>query len=340
MPNNFDKLWAKILTLFIFKDTWVREVIVTVFKTCDRSGSKSIETIRLHNQCRCSPASLRVSRANGSFQSILCSWTETTSYPVGSLFENDTWNQQEADHHDGSASSTAKIDKLVLPTGNSNDSWSKFWPCSENLSAQRHDSTVEIGNGEIDAKSHTQTKFGENESNDAIFSPKLPQDYALMNWAKEAEPHRAQTHNFNLKQLNWLRVANQVTNCKFWLVPDFIESGLHWTAPKSVEFDRKCWGLWDKHRWYESNMSTSCCCCGNELDSTIALLNPGCSCCISVLCSNSLTAGSGSCLGASLNWWTGIWSLSSWLDLSYPPICNGGSGGRPRFRNMPWNMII
>ena len=69
-------------------------------------------------------------------------------------------------------------------------------------------------------------------------------------------------------------------------------------------------GLLDKRRLYESNMSASCCCC-DELDSTIAFLNPGCSCCIIALCSNSLTAGSGSCLGASLNWWAGIWLLSS-----------------------------
>ena len=45
--------------------------------------------------------------------------------------------------------------------------------------------------------------------------------------------------------------------------------------------------------------------------------------------------GSGNCFDASLNWWAGICSLSSRVGLSYPPICNGGSGGLPRFRNMP-----
>ena len=80
-----------------------------------------------------------------------------------------------------SASSTAKIDEMSVANGNSNDSGSNFDPAIENLSAQRHDSTAEIGNGEIDAKSDTQIEsLGDNRSNDAIFIPTPSQSHALM----------------------------------------------------------------------------------------------------------------------------------------------------------------
>ena len=64
-----------------------------------------------------------------------------------------------------------------------------FDPAIENLSAQQRDSAAEqVGNGEIDAKSDTETKLlGENESNDAIFSPKLPQNNALVNFSGRGE---------------------------------------------------------------------------------------------------------------------------------------------------------
>ena len=82
-----------------------------------------------------------------------------------------------------SASSMQEINPTSVAnhSGTSNDSGSTFDPAIEILSVQQRDSTVETGNGEIEAKSDIQTKLGENESNDAIFSPKLPQSHVLMN---------------------------------------------------------------------------------------------------------------------------------------------------------------
>ena len=76
-----------------------------------------------------------------------------------------------------------EIDQMSVAnhSGSSNDSGSTFDPAIENLSAQHlRDSTAteKIGNGEIDAKSDTQTKLlGENESNDAIFNPECSHEF-------------------------------------------------------------------------------------------------------------------------------------------------------------------
>ena len=91
-----------------------------------------------------------------------------------------------------------KIDEMSVANngGSSNDSGSTFDPAIENLSAQHlRDSAVETENGKIDAKSDIQTKLGENESNDAIFSPKLPQNHVRMNSSSGSGESSASTSN-------------------------------------------------------------------------------------------------------------------------------------------------
>ena len=180
--------------------------------------------------------------------------TETTSYPTGPLSENDTSNQRESDQisepvarpenrrmtpsddveaeiddlhrwytmraseieenrsielAQSSASSVQKIDEMSVAnhSGSSNDSGSTFDP--------RDSAAEKIGNGKIDAKSDTQTKLlGENESNDAIFSPKLPQNSALMNFSGRGE---SSTSNSNSQaegenSQNEVKIGNQ-SNC-------------------------------------------------------------------------------------------------------------------------------
>ena len=102
----------------------------------------------------------------------------------------------------------------MLPNGgSSNDSGSTFDPAIQNLSAQHlRDSAVETGNGKIDAKSDIQTKLGENESNDAIFSPKLPQDHVRMNSSSGSGESSTSTSNSQGERQTEVKIGNQ-SNC-------------------------------------------------------------------------------------------------------------------------------
>ena len=114
-----------------------------------------------------------------------------------------------------SASSVQKIDETSVANngGSSNDSGSTFDPAIENLSAQHlRDSAVETGNGKIDAKSDIQTKLGENESNDAFFSPKLPQDHVRMNSSSESGESSTSTSNSQGESQTEVKIGNQ-SNC-------------------------------------------------------------------------------------------------------------------------------
>ena len=94
-----------------------------------------------------------------------------------------------------------------------------------------------------------------------------------------------------------------------------------------------CWGLSTKRLSCKLSMLSTCCDDCDELGCTSSLLPSFLSCCTTTFDSNSLTDGSGNCLGASNNLWTGICESSSFDDISYPPIGNG-SGGLPRLRKL------